>query len=48
MLHTSEYKLFGYFLVLICMEQEAETALINAITLAVAVCFWEYMNCEAQ
>jgi hypothetical protein len=29
------------FLVMICMGQEAETAaLINAITLAVEVCFW--------
>jgi hypothetical protein len=36
------------FLVLICMGQEAENALMNVITLAVKVCFWEYMNCEAQ
>jgi hypothetical protein len=30
------------------MGQEAETALINVITLAVEVGFVEYMNCEAQ
>jgi len=44
MLHTSDYKLFEHFLVLICMGQEAETALINAITLAVEGFFWEYMK----
>jgi hypothetical protein len=49
MLYTSDYKLFEHFLVLICMGQEAETALINALTLAVKVCFFlEYMNCEAK
>jgi hypothetical protein len=40
MLHTSDYKLFEHFLVLICMGQEAETALINAITLAVEIWFF--------